>query len=84
MRERRRSRCVVLTMEVSPYLNVYSIMFEHKHSQIVFDNGIQTYIQENAVLLLWFYQKLPYLLCSLHFVRSTSLFMGVPFFGSLV
>ena len=41
MRERRRSRRVVLTMEVKPYLNVYSTMFEHKHSRIVVDEGIR-------------------------------------------
>ena len=36
--ERRTSRRVILTMEVTSNPNVYSTMFEHKHSQIA-DNG---------------------------------------------
>ena len=47
LRERRRSRSVVLTTKVTLYLNVYSTMFEHQHSHIGVDDGIQTYIQEN-------------------------------------
>ena len=47
MFERRRSRREVLTMEVTPYLNVYSTMFENKHSHIVVDDGMQTYIPDN-------------------------------------
>ena len=46
---RRRSRRVVLTTEVTPYVSVYSTMFEHRHSQIVVDDGLQTYIQDNTV-----------------------------------
>ena len=38
MRERQRSRRVVLSMEVTLYLNVYSMMTEHEHSQIVVDH----------------------------------------------
>ena len=29
---------------------IYSTISEHKHSQIIVDEGIQTYIQENLVL----------------------------------
>ena len=39
LRERCKSRRVVLITE---------LMFEHKHSQIGADDGIQTYIQENT------------------------------------
>lgn len=38
---------VVLTMDETPYLNVYSTMFENKHSQIVVDDNMQTCTQEN-------------------------------------
>ena len=37
----------VLTMEVTPYLNVYSIHFERSHSQNSVDDGIQTNKQTN-------------------------------------
>ena len=35
-------------MEVTPYINIYSTMFKHRHSQIVGDDGIQRCVQENA------------------------------------
>ena len=41
VRERRNTRRVVLT----PRLNVYSAMFEHKHSQNAVVDGIQAYKQ---------------------------------------
>ena len=48
MCERRRSKRVVLTMEITKYISVYSIMSEHKYYQIVVDNGIQIHMQENT------------------------------------
>ena len=48
MRKIRRSRSEESTMEVTPYFNVYSTMLDHKHSQIVVNNGIQTNIQEHT------------------------------------
>ena len=47
MLERRRSRREVLTMEVTPYVKVYSTMFENKHSHIVVDDVTQSRIPEN-------------------------------------
>ena len=44
VRNRGRSRHVVLTTDVTPHHRVYSTMFEHKHSDIVVDDGTQTYI----------------------------------------
>ena len=41
------TRCIWITL-VTAYLNVYSTMFEHKHSQIVVDDSIQTNIQETT------------------------------------
>ena len=52
MRERRKLKHVVLTMEVTPFLKVYSTVFEHRHSHILADDCIQIYIQENTALLL--------------------------------
>ena len=46
--EGQKSRRMVLTMEVTPCLKVYSTMLEHKHSQIVVGDDTQTHIQENA------------------------------------
>ena len=37
----------MLTREVTLYLSVYSTMFEPRHSLIVVDDCIQTYMQEN-------------------------------------
>ena len=39
-----------LAMDITPQVNVYSTMLKHKHkhSQIVVDDGIQTYIQEKT------------------------------------
>ena len=39
---------MVLTIEVARYLNVYSTMCEHKHSQTVVDDAMHAYIQENT------------------------------------
>ena len=41
VRERRRSRPVILSMEVITYNHVYSTILEHMHSQIVVDDGIK-------------------------------------------
>ena len=47
MRQRRGLRHVLLTMEATPYLDNYSTMFERTHSQVVVDDGKQTYIHKN-------------------------------------
>ena len=39
---------VVLIMEVTSYLSVNSTMIEHRHSEIVVDDGMQTYIYKNT------------------------------------
>ena len=41
VRNRGRSRHVVLTTDVTPYHSVYSTTFERKHSDIVVDDGTQ-------------------------------------------
>ena len=38
---------MLLTMEANPYLGNYSTMFERTHSQVVIDDGVQTYIHKN-------------------------------------
>ena len=48
VRQRRRSRRVLLTTEATPYFSVYSIIFEHRRAQITVDDGLQTNTQENA------------------------------------
>ena len=42
------TECVKGTIDYrgNPYLNVYSTMFEHRHSQVVGDNGIQKSIKK--------------------------------------
>ena len=44
---RRGLRHVLLTMEATPYHGNYSTMFERTHSQVVVDDGVQTYMQKN-------------------------------------
>ena len=48
VRERRKSRRVALTIDVTHYFSVHSAMFEHRHSHIVVDDGIQTYVKKNT------------------------------------
>ena len=47
-RVHERPKRVVLTMEITKYISVYSIMSERKYYQIVVDKGIQIHIQENT------------------------------------
>ena len=37
-----RERRLAVTVDVAPHVNIYSTMFEHKHSQIIVDDGKQT------------------------------------------
>ena len=40
---------VVLSMEVIPYVIVYSAVFVHLHLHSAVDDGIETHIQETTV-----------------------------------